>query len=139
MSDFEIAGINSLKQALTLMGKQPKAMGRRDPIAERLIDEIYVELRQARIAGYTWKDLATAINDKCKMKLSPYTVTNLFCELDLKYEKETGIKALPVAKGHVIRKKTKLPTVSNEAKDVEDSPVCTYTGKKRGRPKKDAA
>ena len=53
MSDFEIAGINVLKQQLTLMSRQPKAMKRRNPIAERLIDEIYQELRQTKISGYS--------------------------------------------------------------------------------------
>lgn len=111
MSDFEIAGINVLKQQLTLMSRQPKAMKRRDPIAERLIDEIYPELRQAKISGYSWKNLALLISEKCKIKMSANTVAKIFHEIDLRYEKETGIKALPV--------KTRTTCV------------------KRGRPKKD--
>ena len=145
MSDFEIAGINSLKQALTQMARQPKNMKRGDPIAERLINEIYVEIRQSRIAGYSWKDLTTLINDKCRIKLSTGTVSGLFRELDLKYEKETDVKALPVAKKHGGRKKAK-PTNTNTKSEAEDetpeeigAPASTYTGKKRGRPKKDAA
>ena len=96
MSDFEIAGINSLKQQLTLMSRQPRAVRSSNPIAERLIDEIYPELRQAKIAGYSWKDLSGLISEKCKIKLSANTVSKLFRILDLRYEKETNIKALPV-------------------------------------------
>lgn len=140
MSDFEIEGINLLKQALTQMSRQPKArLGRDNSFNRLLMDEIYVEIRSARIAGYSYKDLSTVIQDRCKIKIHPNTVSSLFRELDLKYEKETGIKALPVAKRNVFHKKTKPPTPTRETKDVDDAPACTYTGKKRGRPKKDAA
>ncbi len=142
MSDFEIAGINSLKQALTIMARQPKTISRRDPITLKLMEEIYVEVRQARISGYSWKDLVAVINEKCKIKLHQNSVASLFQELDLKYEKETGIQALPVAKKRGSRKKSKPASVKQETEEVPeeiDSPVCTYTGKKRGRPKKDAA
>jgi len=136
MSDFEIEGINLLKQALTQMSRQPKArLGRDNSFNRLLMDEIYVEIRSARIAGYSYKDLSTVIQDRCKIKIHPNTVSSLFRELDLKYEKETGIKALPVAKGNVAPKKTKPPEVSNGIKDVDGLPVCTYTGKRRGRPR----
>ena len=139
MSDFEIAGINSLKQALTQMARQPKSMKRGNPLAERLINEIYVEIRQSRIAGYSWKDLTALINDKCRIKLSTGTVSGLFRELDLKYEKETDIKALPVAKKHGGRRKAQPAAAKQETKEEIGAPVSTYTGKKRGRPKKGAA
>lgn len=77
MSDFEIAGINSLKQALTQMARQPKTISRRDPITLKLMEEIYVEVRQARISGYSWKDLKTVINEKCKIKLHENTVASV--------------------------------------------------------------
>ena len=143
MSDFEIAGINSLKQALTIMARQPKTISRRDPITLKLMEEIYVEVRQARISGYSWKDLVAVINEKCKIKLHQNSVASLFQELDLKYEKETGIQALPVAKKRGSRKKSKPASVKQETEegDPEEigAPVCTYTGKRRGRPKKNAA
>lgn len=140
MSDFEISGLHSLKQQLTLMSRQPRAVRSHNPIAERLIDEIYPELRQAKIAGYSWKDLSALISDKCKIKLSANTASKLFRILDLRYEKETGVKALPVAKKYGGRKKAQ-PTGAepeSEAKTFEEigAPVSTYTGKKRGRPKK---
>ena len=135
MSDFEIAGLNSLKQALTLMSRQPKSMGRGDPIAEKLINEIYVEIRQARISGYSWKELSAVINEKCKIKIRQEVVSSIFRELDLKYEEETDVKALPVSKHCGGRKKTK-PT-KTESKDLDGGPACAYTGKKRGRPRKE--
>lgn len=140
MSDFEINGLNLLKQALTQMGRSPKTISRRDPMVLKLMEEIYVEVRQARISGYSWKDLKAVINEKCKIKLCENTVASVFQELDLKYEKETGIQALPVAKRRGGRKKAQ-PTGAepeSEAKTFEEigAPVSTYTGKKRGRPKK---
>ena len=135
MSDFEIAGINSLKQALTQMGRSPKTISRRDPMVLKLMEEIYVEVRQARISGYSWKDLKTVINEKCKIKLHENTVASVFQELDLKYEKETGVQALPVAKKRVSRKKSKQETEEGAPEEI-GAPVNTYTGKKRGRPKK---
>lgn len=143
MSDFEISGLHSLKQQLTLMSRQPRAVRSHNPIAERLIDEIYPELRQAKIAGYSWKDLSALISDKCKIKLSANTVSKLFRILDLRYEKETGVKALPVAKKYGGRKKAKSTDTKSDPEDETPeeigAPASTYTGKKRGRPKKDAA
>lgn len=135
MSDFEIAGINSLKQALTQMGRSPKTITRRDPIVLKLMEEIYVEVRHARISGYSWKDLKTVINEKCKIKLHENTVASVFQELDMKYEKETGIQALPVAKRRGGRKKLKQETEEGAPEEI-GAPVSTYTGKRRGRPKK---
>ena len=143
MSDFEINGLHSLKQALTQMGRSPKTISRRDPMVLKLMEEIYVEVRQARISGYSWKDLKTVINEKCKIKLHENTVASVFQELDMKYEKETGIQALPVAKKRGSRKKSKSASVKQEQEEETPEeigvPVSTYTGKKRGRPKKDAA
>lgn len=138
MSDFEIAGINSLKQALTQMGRSPKTISRRDPMVLKLMEEIYVEVRQARISGYSWKDLKTVINEKCKIKLHENTVASVFQELDLKYEKETGVQALPVAKKRGSRKKSKPASVKQEQEETFEeigAPVSTYTGKRRGRPR----
>ncbi len=135
MSDFEIAGINSLKQQLTLMSRQPRAVRSSNPIAERLIDEIYPELRQAKIAGYSWKDLSGLISEKCKIKLSANTVSKFFRILDLRYEKETGIQALPVAKRRRGQKKLKQETEEGTSEEI-GAPVSTYTDKRHGRPKK---
>ena len=143
MSDFEINGLHSLKQALTQMGRSPKTISRRDPMVLKLMEEIYVEVRQARISGYSWKDLKLVINEKCKIKLHENSIASVFHELDLRYEKESGIQALPVAKKRGSRKKSKPASVKQEteegAPEEIGAPVCTYTGKKRGRPKKDAA
>ena len=135
MSDFEINGLNLLKQALTQMGRSPKTISRRDPMVLKLMEEIYVEVRQARISGYSWKDLKTVINEKCKIKLHENTVASVFQELDMKYEKETGIQALPVAKRRGGRKKLKQETEEGAPEEI-GAPVSTYTGKRRGRPKK---
>ena len=114
MSDFEINGLNLLKQALAQMGRSPKTISRRDPMVLKLMEEIYVEVRQARISGYSWKDLKYVINEKCKIKLNENTIASVFQELDLKYEKETGIQALPVAKKRGSRKKSKSASVKQE-------------------------
>ena len=135
MSDFEINGLNLLKQALTQMGRSPKTISRRDPMVLKLMEEIYVEVRQARISGYSWKDLKSVINEKCKIKLCENTVASVFQELDMKYEKETGIQALPVAKRRGGRKKLKQETEEGAPEEI-GAPVSTYTGKRRGRPKK---
>ena len=135
MSDFEINGLNLLKQALTQMSRSPKTISRRDPIILKLMEEIYVEVRQARISGYSWKDLKSVINEKCKIKLHENTVASVFQELDLKYEKESGVQALPVAKRRGGRKKLKQETEEGAPEEI-GAPVSTYTGKRRGRPKK---
>ncbi len=66
MSDFEISGLNSLKQALTQMGRSPKTISRRDPLIFKLMEEIYVEVRQARMADTRGRDLEVC--DQRKMQ-----------------------------------------------------------------------
>ena len=120
------------------MGRSPKTISRRDPMVLKLMEEIYVEVRQARISGYSWKDLKSVINEKCKIKLHENTVASVFQELDLKYEKESGIQALPVAKKRGSRKKSKPASVKQEQEETFEeigAPVSTYTGKRRGRPR----
>ena len=99
MSDFEINGLNLLKQALTQMGRSPKTISRRDPMVLKLMEEIYVEVRQARISGYSWKDLKGLLSTKnAKIKLYENTVASVFQELDMKYEKENRYSGIAGSK-----------------------------------------
>ena len=127
--------ISSLKQALIQMARQPACLWCNDAIVEKLIDEIYVEIRACRIAGCTWEELSTMINEKCTIRVNQEIVSSIFRKLDLKYAKETGVKALPITKR---RGGGKKPTTVKKVPmygDLGDGPICTYTGKKRGRPK----
>ncbi len=83
--------------------------------------------------------LKSVINEKCKIKLHENSVASVFRELDLKYEKESGVQALPVAKKRGSRKKSKPASVKQEteegAPEEIGAPVSIYTGKRRGRPR----
>ena len=75
------------------------------------------------------------LTKNAKFKLHENTVASVFQELDMKYEKETGIQALPVAKSAEVEKKLKQETEEGAPEEI-GAPVSTYTGKRRGRPKK---
>lgn len=93
MADFDIPGIGQARMNLALLADTP-VVGQSE-IKRALIDELYVEIRAARIAGHSWRAVAEAINSAVKMKISKEMIVSYFRELDKKYEAETGVRALP--------------------------------------------
>lgn len=63
----------------------------------RFVGEIYAEVRAARLAGYTWEDIAKCVRVSAPIAISSAMLTCLFREWDLHYEAETGEPALPLS------------------------------------------
>lgn len=113
MAEFDVPGLSKARMALTAMAKQPKLSR-----AGQLIRALYTEIRAARLAGYSWKSINTALRDAgVKPYLHNNTISSLFHAIDEQCEKETGVKALPAEVTNNKRKK-KSPGVSG-ARDPE--------------------
>lgn len=96
MPDFDIPGIGKARMKLTEMSRNPTGKSRvADDIKKRLIKELYVEIRAARMAGHTWRSIRAAIVSDINLKISEVCVNRMFTRLDKEYEAETGVAALP--------------------------------------------
>ncbi len=93
MADFDIPGLPDLKMELTRMSSSPKK-NQRSPILRDLIRELYTEIRMVRIQGHGWATVAEIIRKKTKIPCSAPSVKKFFEEIDLEWEKETGVAAL---------------------------------------------
>lgn len=97
MADFDIPGINFARQALTTLAKNPRSNKGMTVIKTKMIKALYPEIRQARLAGYSWDSISKTIFESgLKPRISPKFLQRIFREVDLEYEKETGVKALPI-------------------------------------------
>ncbi|MDO4561428.1 MAG: hypothetical protein Q4C86_10815 [bacterium] len=96
MDDFEIPGIGKARMKLTDLSRNPTGKSRvADDVKEKLIKELYVEIRAARMAGHTWKSIRAAIVSDINLKISEICVNRMFTQLDKEYKAETGVAALP--------------------------------------------
>lgn len=97
MAEFDVPGLRSARVKLTTMAKEPQP-NKSSGITRKIITELYCEIRDARIAGYSWQKIADAIIQATNIKLTGGGISQLFRALDLKYERETGVEALPVGR-----------------------------------------
>lgn len=94
--EFDIEGLGFARMALTELAKNPKKSAGKDISIQRgIVESLYTEIRAARLAGHTWREIHAAVRENVKVAISCSLLTRLFGELDKKYEDETGVKALP--------------------------------------------
>lgn len=94
MAGFDVPGLCTARAKLTSMAKVPQP-NKRNGITRKIVTELYCEIREARIAGYSWIKITDAINQAMNLAFKAASVSQLFREIDLKYEQETGVAALP--------------------------------------------
>lgn len=105
MAEFDLPGINFARQALTALAKKPRSSKGMSVIKANMIKALYPEIRQARLAGYSWDSITKAIFESgLKPQISQKFLQRIFREVDLEYEKETGVKALPIERGRKRKK-----------------------------------
>ena len=97
MTGFDIAGMCTARAKLTSMAKVPQP-NKSSGIARKIVTELYCEIRDARIAGYSWQKIADAITSTMNIKLTGSGISYVFRTLDHQYEQETGVAALPVGR-----------------------------------------
>lgn len=103
--DEALPGLLKIRQALTTLAAKDGDSGRN---GKRVyVENLYTEIRAARVAGYSFPAIARAIGnaDPEAPKISGTYLATLFREFDLEWERETGVPALPVGRPRGIGKR----------------------------------
>ena len=95
MADFDMPGIGRARMGLTELARSPARRGGCSAVKRALVQELYTEIRAARLAGHPWKTIQKAVVKEIRVSISAPTLPKFFHEIDKHYEAETGVKALP--------------------------------------------
>lgn len=96
MPEFDVPGLGKARMNLTALARNPRASLGASLIKEQLVESLYAEIRAARLAGYSWKRIRAAVLESgVSVRFSAGFLRKSFSEIDKRYEKETGVKALP--------------------------------------------
>ena len=100
MPDFDVPNIGKARAALTALAKEPRPSRSMSIAKTQLVRALYTEIRQARLAGHTWREIYIAVRDSnVSPRMSVGFLTQKFHEIDKQFERETGVKALPTDPG----------------------------------------
>ncbi|WP_281679795.1 hypothetical protein [Synergistes jonesii] len=96
MPEFDVPGLGKARMALTELARSPRASRGQEQMKTQLVESLYTEIRAARMAGHSWKKNMESIRKGgVAVRFSPIFLRKSFAEIDKRYEKETGVKALP--------------------------------------------
>ena len=97
MAEFDVPGLGRARMALTEMAKKPQTSRRDSRIKIMLVRSLYTEIRAARLAGHSWREINESIRSTgIKPLISNQFLSEKFHQIDKEYENNTGVKALPV-------------------------------------------
>ena len=91
----ELEGAPACRVALAKLAKSEPVGQKPAGCARFLAKEFYTELRAARIAGHTWKSIASEMGKALGRKVNPQTLNANFVAVDREHERATGVEALP--------------------------------------------
>lgn len=91
--NYDIEGMGKTRQALAALAHKPRA-NNRTMIYQRALEELYTEIRAARIAGHSWKTIAETITQHSQIGVSAQAVCRVFRQLDNQHARESGVPAL---------------------------------------------
>lgn len=95
MAEFDLPGIGKARMRLTELSRNPIKRGcTSDSVKHDLVEALYAEIREARIAGHSWKRIRAAIVQDLNLNVSPNYVSETFTRIDKMHEEKTGVKAL---------------------------------------------
>lgn len=96
MPEFDVTGLGRARMALTELARNPRASRGQEQLKTQLIESLYTEIRAARMAGHSWEKIMESIRKSgVAVRFSLLFLRKSFAEIDKRYEKETGVKALP--------------------------------------------
>jgi hypothetical protein len=103
--DDALPGLLKIRRALATLAANPGSSANSGKRA--YVEKLYAEIRAARVAGHSFPDIARAIGsaDPEAPKISWNYLASLFREVDLEWERETGVPALPIGKARGIGKR----------------------------------
>ena len=102
MAEMNIPGIETARMKVAQLSKNPINNGR-TKLPDRIVRELYTEIRSARIAGASWNYIAKAISEATSIKFTGWALNTAFAMVDLEYEKKTGEPALPTSTHNKVR------------------------------------
>lgn len=91
--NFDIEGMGRARRALTELAQKPKG-NNRSSIYQRVINELYSEIRAARIAGYSWKAISQTLAQHMRVSIGAPSICRVFRQIDAQYARETDVPAL---------------------------------------------
>ena len=102
--DDKLPGLLKIKSALATLAANPGNSANSGKRA--YVEKLYAEIRAARVAGHSFPDIARAIGsaDPEAPKISWNYLATLFREIDLEWQRETGVPALPIGAARGKRK-----------------------------------
>ena len=95
MADFDMPGIGRARMGLTELARSPARRGGCSAVKRALVQELYTEIRAARLAWHSWEVIKNSIRGSVDVRISVKALAAFFAEIDKRYEAETGVKALP--------------------------------------------
>lgn len=110
---LDIKGVESARSGLMSMAANPTGRPR-SGMCPAIVRELYVEIREARIAGRQWKDIVQVIKRECGVEFTTSAVVRNFRIVDKEWEQRTGVPALPCTGNNPRGCKGKLKEVRTE-------------------------
>lgn len=90
---FDCEGIGFARQALKALATSP-VTNSRSGLSQKVIKELYTEIRAARIAGHSWNSIRKSIIGSMKISISAPAIKKHFVTLDYQYAAETGVSPI---------------------------------------------
>ena len=95
MTDFCIEGLERARAVLVKATKEWRGRTCNPSLRRRLVEELYTEIRAARIKGVPWRVIADSISAPAGLVISSKCLSDYFNEYDRRVEQKTGVSALP--------------------------------------------
>lgn len=90
---FECEGLGSARKALTALAASP-VTNRKSGLTQKIIAELYTEIRAARLAGHSWESMRKSIISSMKVSISASAIKKHFVALDYKYAAEHDVSPI---------------------------------------------
>ena len=94
MPKVDVPGLEKARALLAQMTANPKSNTRLG-VVRALIEELYPEIRSARLAGHTFDEIREMLVETCGIQFTSGTLARNFGTVDREWESRTGVKALP--------------------------------------------
>lgn len=90
---FECEGLGMARKALTTLAASP-VTNRKSGLTQKIIAELYTEIRAARLAGHSWESMRKSIVTSMKVSISAAAIKKHFVTLDYKYASEHDVSLI---------------------------------------------
>lgn len=99
MDNFDNPGLNQLRSEILIVASNPSRRSRTKHQLRAVVESMYAEIRDYRLAGHGWGRLAKMIRERTGIPCSVGSVEKLFVEIDERWERETDVPSLATMAG----------------------------------------